>query len=440
MRAMEFSLLSASYKNCAVEIREKLAVSDAVMAELIQFLKAKCGLAGVMVLSTCNRVEVYFEGDKASAKADAVEAALLEFLKAQIPVAQPFLRLNGREAINHVFRVTSSLESMVIGEPQITGQMKDFFHLSVEAKGPGFLLNQLMNKAFATAKRVRTETAISKFAVSISFAATELAKRIFDDLAEKTILIIGAGEMAELAAQHLVKAGCSHVQVANRTFSRAVELAEKFNGSAVRFESLEKHLESADIVISSTGAKGYVVDPEMVAKAMKRRKLKPMFLIDIAVPRDIAPGVNEVPNAYLYDIDDLQSVVDANLAERKKEAEKAQDLIIEELDKIDQWLATLEVVPTLKSFRESILDLANQELDKGLSQLGDLTQKQERVIRQMVNGLAYKVLHQPTVMLKQKAREGAENLDYVQALIELFALEPEQEQKPKKVLQLKSSS
>ncbi len=434
---MELGLITSNYKNCVVELREKVAVPEEEIAPLIQFLKAKCNLQGVMILSTCNRVEIYFEAEQAQKAVPAVKKAFLSYFNYDPDLDDPFTSIVGRAAIQHIFRVTSSLESMVLGEPQITGQVKNFFHLSVKGKGPGFLLNQLFNKAFATAKRVRNETAIAKFAVSISFAATELAKKIFDDLGDKSILIIGAGEMAELAVAHLMKAGCSHLLVTNRTFARAVNLAEKFNGSAVRFEAMDKHLEAADIIISSTGAQGFILNQPLVNKAMKRRKHRAMFLIDIAVPRDIDPEVNEIANAYVYDIDDLQSVVDANLEERKKEAALAQHLIEEELDKVDQWLATLEVVPTLTHFREEVLNLANSELERGLSQLKELSPKQERAVRAMMNGFAYKLLHQPTVVLKQKAKEGGEGLDFVQALIELFNLQRPLETKPKKVIQLK---
>ena len=436
---MEIGLITASYKNCHVDLRERLAVPEAQIAPLIQFIKTQAAIQGVMILSTCNRVEVYFEAEVANKHVAEVQAAFLEFLAVEDKSEKYFDALVGDAAIMHIFRVTSSLESMVLGEPQITGQMKNFFHLSVEAGGPGFMINQVLNKAFTTAKRVKNETDIARFAVSISFAATELAKKIFDDLNEKTILIIGAGEMSELAASHLMKAGCSHLMVTNRTFSRAVSLAEKFNGSAVRFESLQKSLESADIIISSTGAKGFILEKSMIATAMKVRRHKPMFLIDIAVPRDISPKINDISDAYVYDIDDLQSVVDANLEERKKEATKAQTLIEEELTKVGQWLATLEVVPTLKHFRESILDLAQVELEKGLSQMGPMSQKQERALRSMINSFAYKVLHQPTVTLKQKAKEGSEGLNYVQSLIELFDLSPEQATKETKVIPIRKS-
>ncbi len=434
---MKLGLLTASYKTTAVEIREQLAIPEPDVAPLIARLKMQCSLNEVMVLSTCNRVEVYFHTQNPLSIVDEVEKQFFSFIDFKNQDFH-FQRLYGRDAIKHIFRVTSSLESMVIGEPQIAGQIKHFFHLSVEGGGCGFLLNQIMNRAFITSKRVRHETAIARFAVSISFAAVELAKKIFSELENKTILVVGAGEMAELAVRHLLKAGCSHLLVTNRTFSRAVSLAEEFNGSAVRFEEMDRHLESADIIISSTGAKGFILGREMIQKSMKRRKHRSMFLIDIAVPRDIDPEINEISNAYVYDIDDLQTVVDANLKERQKEASKSELLIEEELENVDDWFAIQDVVPTIKNFREKVLGLANQELLKGFSQLENLTAKQERVIRAMLNGFAYKVLHNPTVMIKQKAKEGVISSEYLQVMNDLFDLsEEEVEQVTQKIIPLK---
>ncbi len=435
---MNVGLLTTSYKTTELEIREKLAISEGDVKPLISFVKGRSGINELMVLSTCNRVELYLQSDDLDRKMDEVEKSLLEYLQIGEELKFQFQRLKGTEAIAHIFRVTSSLEAMVIGEPQISGQVKNYFHLSVESGGCGFFLNQIMNRAFITAKRVRSETEIAKFAVSISFAAVELAKKIFDSLENKSILVVGAGEMAELAVNHLLKAGCSHLMVANRTFSRAVSLAEKFSGSAVRFEYMANHLESADIVISSTGAKGYVIEPAIMSKCMRKRKHRPMFLIDIAVPRDIDPKINDLANAFVYDIDDLQTVVDNNLKFRENEAKKAEIIIANELEKIEEWLITLDVIPTIKMFRERVLEMAGLELQKGLGQLGEISSKQERTVRSMINSLAYKILHQPTVMLKQKAKEGTVGLEYVQVINDLFDLSPKTEKKtPRKIINLK---
>ena len=404
---MQLGVLTSSYKNNAIETREKLAIPESEAADLIQLIKQETDINELMVLSTCNRVEVYFQAENPLRKFDAVIGKFLEFRGIGEDHAIEFMRLIGRDAVRHIFRVASSLEAMVIGEPQITGQIKNFFHLSKAARGCGFLLNQIMHRAFVTAKRVRNETDISKFAVSISFAAVELAKKIFLKLDDKVILVIGAGEMAELAVSHLLKASCSQLLVTNRTFSRAVSLAEKFNGSAVRFEYMEKHLEDADIVISSTGSRGFILDQKMIRKSMKKRKCRSMFLIDIAVPKDIDPLINEINNSYVYDIDDLQTVVDTNLRFRQQEAEKAQKIIEEELDHLDE------------------------ELSKGLHQSGDISAKQERSIRAMINGLAYKILHHPTIMLKQKAKEGVVDKEYVQVINDLFGLKQQKSQSKK---------
>jgi len=435
---MKFGLLTSSYKTTAIEVREKLAISESEVKNIIAYLKSQCGINEVMVLSTCNRVEIYIQADNPLQKLSDVESAFLRYFNLDDETDFQFSRLINENAVRHIFRVASSLEAMVIGEPQITGQVKNFFHLSVEAGGCGFFLNQIMNRAFITAKRVRNETCIAKFAVSISFAAVELAKKIFFEMKDKIILIIGAGEMAELAVTHMLKAGCSHLLVTNRTFSRAVSLAEKFNGSAVRFEYMANHLENADIIISSTGAKGFIVQPDMIHKCIKKRKRRPMFLIDIAVPRDINPEINTINNAYVYDIDDLQSVVDTNLKIREAEAEKALVIIEEEINKINEWLVTLEVVPTIKHFRESVLELASTELQKGLGQLGELSSKQERTVRSMMNAFAYKLLHHPTIALKQKAKDGNAGYEYIQTINDLFNLKPQKEKKiNKKVINLK---
>ncbi|MBU2512539.1 glutamyl-tRNA reductase [bacterium] len=435
---MNVGLLTTSYKTTDVEIREKLAIPETEVKPIIAFLKGRSKVKEIMLLSTCNRVELYLQSDNLEQAFNEVGKAFLEYLDLPEEIGSTFQRLTGVEAIKHIFRVASSLEAMVIGEPQITGQIKNYFHLSVEGGGCGFYINQIMNRAFITAKRVKNETEIAKFAVSISFAAVELAKKIFDHLSDKVILVVGAGEMAELAVNHLLKAGCSHLLVTNRTFSRAVSLAEKFKGSAVRFEYMAKHLETADIIISSTGAKGFVIEQEMIIKCMKKRKHRPMFLIDIAVPRDIEPKINDVGNAYVYDIDDLQTVVDTNLKFRENEAKKAEVIIDREIEKMEEWLVTLDVVPTIKLFREKVLELANDELRKGLGQLGELTSKQERTVRSLVNSLAYKFLHHPTVMLKQKAKEGTTGLEYVQAINDLFDLSPSPEKKtPRKVINIK---
>lgn len=435
---MKLGLIGASYKTTPVEKREKLAVSDIKVPEVIRYLKGRCKIEELMVLSTCNRVELYFVARNSFQEMANVQKAFLDYLGLPSDFDAEFYHLVNRDAIIHLFRVASSLESMVIGEPQILGQLKNAFLLSVNGGGCAFLLNKLMHKAFSAAKLVRSDTGIAKFAVSISFAAVEMAKKIFDELNAKTILIIGAGEMAELAVSHLMKAGCSRLMVANRTFSRAVSLAEQFQGSAVRFEALDNHLELADIIISSTGAKGFLIDKAMVLKATKKRKNNPLFFIDIAVPRDIDPEINTLNNVYAYDIDDLQSVVDANLLERQSEGDKAHKILLEEMEGFDKWLSTLKSVPTIKALREHVLGIANQELEKGLQQLSDLTSKQEKAVRSIVNAFANKILHKPTIILRNNTNGGEFSQEYAQIIQELFDLNiQDEDNKPNNIIELK---
>ncbi len=279
----------------------------------------------------------------------------------------------GEEAIRHLFRVASSLDSMVLGEPQILGQIKTAYGYAAEFKTAGLILNRFLHKAFSVAKRVRTETAIASNAVSVSFAAVELARKIFDRLDNKGVMIIGAGEMCELAARHFVTNGVSKVLVTNRTFERAEKLAVEFNGKAVPFEYFVDHLAEVDIVMTSTGAPNFILGQRQMEEVLKRRKNRPMFLIDIAVPRDIDPKVNDLDNAYLYDVDDLQGVVQANLKERQKEASKAEAIVEQEIGQFHLWLGNLEVKPTIIALRRKLEEIRQQELDKTFGNLKDLT-------------------------------------------------------------------
>ena len=283
----------------------------------------------------------------------------------------PHLYLHaGADAVRHLFRVASSLDSLVVGEPQILGQVKDAYQFAREAGAVGMVLDRLLKKALSVAKLVRTETEIARSAVSVSFAAVELAKKIFGEIEGRSAMIIGAGEMAELAVKHLVSSGVREVFVVNRTFEKAVALAQEFGGSAVKYEDLFDQLVISDIVISSTGAPHFIIKGEDVKKVMVRRRHRPMFFIDIAVPRDIEPSVNDIDNAYLYNVDDLQSVVDGNIKERRKEADKAEKIVEEEVGTFEKWIASLQVVPTIVQLRQSVEAMRAAELEKSLGRLG----------------------------------------------------------------------
>jgi glutamyl-tRNA reductase len=327
----------------------------------------------------------------------------------------------GPEAIRHLFRVSSSLDSMVIGEPQILGQIKTAYGYATDHKTSGIILNRFLHKAFSVAKRVRTETQIASNAVSVSFAAVELARKIFDTLEDKTVLLIGAGEMCELAARHFVNNGISKVLVTNRTYERAVKLAEEFQGKPILFDNFTEHLHRVDIVLTSTGAPDYILHHREVEGVIKQRKYKPMFFIDIAVPRDIDPKVNDVDNVYLYDVDDLQEVVQANLKERHKEAKKAEAIIDQEIHQFHQWLSCLDVVPTIVALRERFEEIRQAEVEKTLSNLKDLGKKERKAIEAMATAIVNKALHAPITVLK-KTQNGVEGDNYVEAVRTLFDL------------------
>lgn len=326
------------------------------------------------------------------------------------------------KTIEHLFRVSASLDSMIVGEAQILGQVKDAYSLARSLRTTGIFLNQLFEKAFNVAKRIREETGIAESAVSISSAAVELARKIFDNLENHTVMLVGTGEMAELAARHLMTYGLKTVYVASRTYERAAGLAKTLNGSALGFDEFKEELYRADIVISSTAAPNFIITKEMVEEALHKRKNRAMFLIDIAVPRDIAPEVNDLENVYLYDIDDLQSVVDANMKEREKEAELAMEIIHSEVVKFNSWLESRDAVPTIVGLRQKAEDIRRRELDKTLKRLDHLSGEDKNALEQMTLSIINKILHKPTVNLKEKTRTS-EGQAYLKAIRDLFHLD-----------------
>jgi glutamyl-tRNA reductase len=377
-----------------------------------------------MLVATCNRVEVYgvTEGEieKATeAIADCLAAyrnvAKTEFLDA-------LYTYTAAEAVRHVFRVTSSLDSMVVGEPQILGQVKSAYSVARSREATGILLNNLLEQAFHVAKRVRSETGVAASAVSVSSAAVELARKIFGDLAGRSVLILGAGEMAELALRHLIDDGVRSILVANRSYDRAVALARQFDGRAVTFEGFRQEMAGADIVISATSAPHVILRKEDMHSIIQQRRHRPIFLIDIADPRDIDPACNDLDNVYLYNIDDLQSVVEANLKERKREAERAEVIIDREVGVYLNWLHSLDVVPTIVSLRQRVEEIRGAELQKALVRMGGLTVEQREAITAMSHAMVNKILHQPMTELKRRAALQDGHL-YTSVLRRLFGLE-----------------
>ncbi|HWR97105.1 MAG TPA: glutamyl-tRNA reductase [Candidatus Methanoperedens sp.] len=402
---MDIIVLGLNHKTAPVHIRERVAFPEKSIHEPLRALHGAPGVRETMILSTCNRVEIAAVVDGREQGAAAVRAFVARHHEVPEGELAPHLYLHaGADAVRHLFRVASSLDSLVVGEPQILGQVKDAYQYAREAGAVGAVLDRLLKKALSVAKLVRTETEISRSAVSVSFAAVELAKKIFGEIEGRTAMIVGAGEMAELAVKHLVSSGVREVFVVNRTFEKAVELAQEFGGSAVKFDDLCERMALADIVISSTGAPHFIIRGEDVKRVMVRRKHRPMFFIDIAVPRDIEPSVNDVDNAYLYNVDDLQSVVDANVKERRKEAEKAEAIVDQEVGTFEKWIASLQVVPTIVQLRQQVDAVRAAELEKSLGRLGHLSEKDREQVALLTQSIVNKILHSPLTVLKESSQ------------------------------------
>jgi len=420
---MNIIVVGLSHKTASVDIREKVAFSPNSIEKPLRELVALDGIVEGIIVSTCNRVEIYATTRDIAGGIARIRRFLAAYHHLACDLLEPHLySYHGEEAIRHVFRVASSLDSMVVGEPQILGQIKTSYGYAAEYKSSGIILNRFLHKAFSVAKRVRTETRIASSAVSVSFAAVELARKIFGVLTDKTVLLIGAGEMCELAARHFLTNGAKGVMVTNRTFERAQKLADEFGGEAILFDNLFLHLHKADIVLTSTGAPHAIITPVDLEGVIRRRRMKPMFLIDIAVPRDIDPAVNELDSVYLYDMDDLQQVVAANLEGRMQEADKAEAIIAEEILQFYKWVATLEVTPTIVALRNRFEELRKAELERTLSNWKDAPADTEKRLEALTTAFMNKLLHQPTTVLK-KAGQGNRNDLYLDALRALFDLE-----------------
>ena len=418
---MQLALVGLSHKTAPVEIRERLAFSNDALRSALTSLVDRRAVNEAMILSTCNRVEVVAE----SPDERLIRDFICEFHQiSHDSVSSHLYSYRNVDAIRHVFRVTASLDSMVIGEPQILGQVKEAYRIAMDAGTVGMHLSALMNRAFAVAKKVRSETGISQSAVSVSYAAVELARKIFGDLSGKTVMIIGASKMGELAAKHLRRAGASSVLLTNLTFERAVELAKVFEGAAVPFEHFTDHMAGADIVITSTGAPHFIIGKNLAEQVIHRRKNKPIFFIDIAVPRDIDPAVNEIDNAFLYDIDDLQQVIDANLKERLKEAMRAEQIVDDEVEAFCLKMQTRDVVPTIVQLRESLEKVRRDEIERNRRHLKDLSPEQQAAVDQITKSIVNKILHPPIEQLKQMAHDP-QGADLAELIRKIFNVKPQ---------------
>jgi glutamyl-tRNA reductase len=421
-KKMRLVLVGLNHKTAPVEVRENLYFENSSLGAGLDDLRQKAGIRECAILSTCNRVEVY----SVTENEDGIEEItqfLSEFHGVPTRHFAPYLYVLTRNAVTrHMLRVTSSLDSMVVGEPQILGQVKDAYRMAVGKKTTGPILNRLFNHAFFVAKRVRAETGIGHYTTSVSHAAVELAKRIFDDLPGRRVMLIGAGGMGKHALTHLVAAGVRDLIVANRTIGRAQEITEKLGGRAIRIEEAYNYLKESDIVITATGSNDFIIKPQNVLDALKLRRNEPMFMIDIGVPRDVDPRVGELENVYLYDIDDLQGVVVETSKIRHVHLEKAEEIILQGDTGFHQWLEGLKAVPTIISIRRRFNEIKCIEVEKALKRLGNISEREREIIEGMASAIIGKILHHPVTRLKTEASKLTGDI-YADTIREIFNLD-----------------
>jgi len=416
-------LTGINHKTAPVELRECIALDADETTMASGHFRACPEVRELVVISTCNRVELLMAADDIQVAVQAAHQYLV--MTKAIPAAllkKAAYTYVGDEAVRHLFRVAASLDSMMVGEPQILGQVKKAYRTATEQKTSGVLLNRLLHRAFFVAKRVRTETGIGDHAVSISYAAVELGRKIFGDLAGRKVLLMGAGEMAELAVEHLTQHQVGAVYVANRTFENGLRLAQTFNGQAIRFDEIESTLSHVDVIIASAGGSDFLVTPKQMKHILKKRRHRPLFFIDIAVPRNIDPAINRLENVYVYDIDDLTTVVDENMADRQKEAVKGERIVEEAVIHFRHWYNSLDVVPTIVALREKVEKIVDEEIERTLNGLEASVPVDRAVFHRMKQALAKKVLHDPTLFLKSDGCR-ADRTHYIDLIRRLFRLD-----------------
>lgn len=424
---MEIVIFGLSHKTAPIEIREKVSFNREQAGILHRELVQKKPIKELMVLSTCNRMELVAVVESVREGISTMKDFLTQFHNLSAQVLENVIYCHThKEAVRHLFRVAASLDSMMVGEPQILGQLKEAYAWANEDGAIGHVLPHLIERSFHVAKKIRTETGISKNPVSVSFAAIELAKKIFGTLEDKTVLLVGAGEMSELAARHLMSNGVKSIYVANRTYQKAEELANLFGGQAVSFSTLKDNLELMDIIITSTAAPHYIFHKEEIQKTLHQRKNRPLFFIDIAVPRNVDPSVNNCNDVYVYDIDDLEMLVNANILERQKEARYAEELIEKYVERFWLNLNSLNVVPTIASLNKKCEDIRQRELKKAFGKLSHLSAADREVIESMTTAILKKVLHHPITLLRSENNSTA-IVNYIKMTIKLFALDGQHE-------------
>ncbi len=404
---MNLVLLGVNHKTAPVEVRERLAISPSRLADATRTLVHQPGVREGIIFSTCNRVELLTNQESDDSRPADLLRFLYEYFAIGPAVIEPHLyEYREREAVRHLFRVVASLDSMVVGEPQILGQVKESYTVARSVGAVQADLDSLLQRAFTVAKKVRNETRIGSNSVSIASVAVDLARKIFGSLQGKHVLLVGAGKMSELAARHLMQQGAASIFVANRTQERAIELATEFGGQAVHFDNLYDEAAKADIVITSTGAPTAIFRREHGQQFLHRRRNRPMFFIDIAVPRDVDPAMNRQEGIFLYDIDDLQSVAANHMAERSVEAQQAEKIVAHEVERFHERLQVLDAVPTIVALQKALEEIRQTELRRVQGRLTGLTEEQQAAVDALTRGLLNKFLHAPLTGLKCAAREG----------------------------------
>ncbi|MFK7990039.1 MAG: glutamyl-tRNA reductase [Sandaracinaceae bacterium] len=414
-------VVGMSFRTSPVEVRERLAVDGKSLGEQTARLRAAANVPEVLLVSTCNRVEAYVGGEDRERTAHAVSAWLADKAGQEV---DPYLYVHhGSEAVRHAFRVAASLDSMVVGEPQVLGQVKEAYSAAKSAKAIGTLLDRCFSHAFAVAKRVRSETEIAAGTVSISSIAGELAQKIFGDLSDRHVLLIGAGEMGEAAAKHLRKAGAS-LTVVNRSIDKAQALASQHGGQGRGLEQLAAELARADVAVASTASPRFVITPDLMKGVIKARRYRPIFLIDIAVPRDIDPRVGEMDNVFLYDVDDLEQVAQENLRARRREADAAESIVTYEVNQFEKWRRSGVLTPTIVGLRDRVRGVLEHELARTISRMDSLSDRDRKSLDKMLDAMTNKLLHRPISELKAQA-DTDDGKALVDAARRLFALDEE---------------
>lgn len=419
---MNLILTGMNHRTAPVEVRERMNVSESRMAAALADLVSREGIQEGVILSTCNRVEVVVNADSGADAEPVIRRFLTDYHHCNIEAfEQHFYWQRQEEAVEHLFRVAASLDSMILGEPQILGQVKQALAIAREAGALRGELYEVMSHAVAVGRRVRRETALGSAAISVSYAAVELAKKIFGSLEEKTVFVLGAGKMSELAAQHLATSGAGRILVANRTYERAAELAAALHGEAAPFDQLFNILPRADIVLSSTGSPHYLIHREHVERALAARKNRPMFFVDIAVPRDIDPAVNDLENAFVYDIDDLGLVVESNKKQRERESAWAEEIVRQEAQKMMRRLASRDVAPTILALEKRLSVIRERELERFRGRMSTMSPVQREAVDELTQAILNKILHGPITELKTTAGH-AERGTLAQTLRKIFGV------------------